>query len=112
MGNPMSVSQYGQQPFYGGFGGGYGGFMPQMQNPYGYQQSQQPQMNWQTGQTMAQPAYPPQQQMYQPPAMQPMQQAQPNYGSSQPIVSRSAQMRGTPNVMRRAEGGITSLLGE
>jgi hypothetical protein len=25
-------------------------------------------------------------------------------------VGRSAQMRGTPNVMRRAEGGIASLL--
>jgi hypothetical protein len=27
-----------------------------------------------------------------------------------PIVTRSAQVRGTPNVMRRAEGGITDLL--
>jgi hypothetical protein len=27
-----------------------------------------------------------------------------------PIVSRSAQVRGTPNVMRRAEGGIADLL--
>jgi hypothetical protein len=43
---------------------------------------------------------------------QPMQQPaiQPNYGPSQAIVGRSSQMRGTPNVMRRAEGGITSLL--
>lgn len=40
------------------------------------------------------------------------QQAQPNYGPSQAIVGRSSQMRGTPNVMRRAEGGITSLLGK
>jgi hypothetical protein len=31
-------------------------------------------------------------------------------GPSQAIVGRSSQMRGTPNVMRRAEGGITSLL--
>ena len=99
MGNPMSISQYGQQPSYGGgygggmggyggyggmggYGGGYdGGFMPQMQSSFNYQQPQQ---------TMARP----------------------NYGPSQPIVSRSAQMRGTPNVMRRAEGGITSLLDE
>jgi len=27
-----------------------------------------------------------------------------------PIVSRSAQVRGTPSVMRRAEGGIADLL--
>lgn len=31
-------------------------------------------------------------------------------GPSQPIVSRSAGMRGTPNVIRRAEGGIASLV--
>jgi hypothetical protein len=31
-------------------------------------------------------------------------------GPSQAIVGRSSQMRGTPNVMRRAEGGITSLM--
>ena len=142
MGNPMSVSQYGQQPqqpqmnwqtgqmtqpapqtsfnpyannFGGGFGGfggfggygggfgggfdsgygggfggfgggfdsGYGGFMPQMQSPYSYQQ--------------------------------PMQQAQPAQQSplssiGRAIVGRSSQMRGTPNVMRRAEGGIASLM--
>jgi len=40
---------------------------------------------------------------YQPPT-------QPNYGPSQAIVGRSSQMSGTPNVMRRAEGGIASLL--
>jgi hypothetical protein len=97
MGNPMSISQYGQQPSYGGgygggFGGGYGGgFMPQMQTPFN------PYMN-----------------QYQSPfsyqQQQPMQQAQPNYGPSQAIVGRSSQMRGTPNVMRRAEGGIASLM--
>jgi hypothetical protein len=52
-------------------------------------------------------------------AQQPMQQMQtpfnyqqpaPNYGPSQAIVGRSSQMRGTPNVMRRAEGGIATLL--
>jgi hypothetical protein len=31
-------------------------------------------------------------------------------GPSQPILSRAAMARGTPNVMRRADGGITSLL--
>jgi hypothetical protein len=38
------------------------------------------------------------------------QPALPNYGPSQAFVGRSSQMRGTPNVMRRAEGGIASLL--
>ena len=39
------------------------------------------------------------------------QQPQTNYGPAQQIVSRSASMRGTPNVMmRRAEGGIASLV--
>jgi len=41
------------------------------------------------------------------------QQPQTNYGPQQAIVSRSASMRGTPNVMmRRAEGGIASLVNE
>jgi hypothetical protein len=31
-------------------------------------------------------------------------------GPSQAIIGRSSQMRGTPNVMRRAEGGIASLM--
>jgi hypothetical protein len=64
-----------------GYSGGYQGYMPPMQTPFSYQ-----------------------------PMQQPMQQAQPNYGPSQAIVGRSSQMRGTPNVMRRAEGGIASLL--
>jgi hypothetical protein len=95
----MSAYQYNpQQQFGGGYGGGFGGFggfggnfMPQMQTPFN------PYMN-----------------QYQSPfsyqQQQPMQQAQPNYGPSQAIVGRSSQMRGTPNVMRRAEGGIASLM--
>jgi hypothetical protein len=93
MGNFMGVSQYGQQPSYGGFGGGYGGgygggFMPQMQTPFN------PYMN-----------------QYQSPFsyQQPMPQRT-SSGPSQAIVGRSSQMRGTPNVMRRAEGGIASLM--
>lgn len=66
-----------------GYGGGYQGYMPPMQTPFSYQQ----------------------------PMQQPMQQAQrTSSGPSQAIVGRSSQMRGTPNVMRRAEGGIASLL--
>jgi hypothetical protein len=117
MGNPMSISQYGQQQFGGfmpqmqtsfrqpmqqqfnpytnNFGGGFGGFMPQQQFMPQMQQQFMPQM--------------------QTPFQQPMQQTQfpiRSSGPSQPIVGRSSQMRGTPNVMRRAEGGITSLMDE
>jgi hypothetical protein len=69
-------------------------YMNQYQTPFNYQQPQQQQMQtpFSYQQPMAQPA------------------VQPNYGPSQAIVGRSSQMRGTPNVMRRAEGGITSLL--
>lgn len=62
----------------------------QYQTPFSSQQQQQQQM--QTPFSYQQPA------------------AQPNYGPSQAIVGRSSQMGGAPNVMRRAEGGITSLL--
>jgi hypothetical protein len=68
-----------------GYGGGFGGFGNQFM----------PQM--------------------QTPFQQPMQQAQSPFrssGPSQAIVGRSSQMRGTPNVMRRAEGGIASLMDE
>lgn len=72
---------------YGGGTGGYGNqYMPQMQNPYSYQPTQ-----------AATP--------YQPPVAQ-----RTSSGPSQAIVGRSSQMRGTPNVMRRAEGGIASLM--
>lgn len=129
MGNRMGVSQFGQQPFFGGFmpqmqtpfnpytnsfGGGFGGgfgspemrggsgfgprmpqqqFMPQMQSPF------QPQMNM----------------GMQTPFSSGMSQPAPQRTSSGPaqaIIGRSSQMRGTPNVMRRAEGGITSLMGK
>jgi len=80
MGNSMGVSQYGQQPSYGGgYGGGYGGYggfggfgggfggMSQMQSPFNYQQITQ----------------------------------QRGYAPNQ---------RTAPNMMRRAEGGIASLM--
>ena len=72
-------------------------YQQQMQTPFSYQQPMQQQM--QTPFSYQQPM----QQMQQP-------AIQPNYGPSQAIVGRSSQMRGTPNVMRRAEGGIASLL--
>ena len=85
-------------------GGDYSGNSapyPQQQQPM---QQQQAQFNPYTNQYQTPFSYQqPQQQMQQP-------MAQPNYGPSQAIVGRSSQMRGTPNVMRRAEGGITSLL--
>lgn len=49
-------------------------------------------------------------QMQNPYAQQPAPMARTSSGPSQAIVGRSSQMRGTPNVMRRAEGGITSLM--
>lgn len=81
-GSPMAISQYGQGPDYYGMG-----LAQQMNTPFNpYTNSYQQQTPF---------SY---------------QQAQPNYGPSQPIVSRSAGMRGTPNVVRRAEGGIASLM--
>jgi len=114
---------------YGGFGSPMGGLSPfvtnsmyQMQSPFSFQQpSYQPSYQQQSYQPSYQPQYNPYQQYenslgsYNPYQMQSpfsYQQpaARPNYGPSSPIVSRSAQARGTPNVMRRAEGGIASLM--
>ena len=82
----MSAYQYNpQQQQFGGYGQ-QGGFMPQMQTPFNPYTNQ-----------------------YQSPFSS-QQPTRLNYGPSQAIVGRSSQMRGTPNVMRRAEGGITSLL--
>jgi hypothetical protein len=74
-----------------------------MQSPFSYkQQSYQPSY---------QPQYNPYQMQspfsYQQPAPMPQRTSS---GPSQAIVGRSSQMRGTPNVMRRAEGGIASLM--
>lgn len=84
VGNRMGVSQFGQ---------GMGGFNPyamQMQTPFNpYTNSFQSQM----GMGMQSPFR--------------------SSGPARPIVTRSAQARGTPNVMmRRAEGGIASLVGD
>jgi hypothetical protein len=86
-------------------------FMPQMQTPF-----RQPMQQFQ-------PQFMPQMQQFQPqmgmgmqtPFSSGMSQPAPQRTSSGPaqaIVGRSSQMRGTPNVMRRAEGGITSLMGK
>jgi hypothetical protein len=91
MSNPMNVSQYGTAPG--------ANMIPQMPsalfNPYQNSYQPPPQFNFQQQQQ-------PQQQQSQP-------AVQPNYGPSQAIVGRSSQMRGTPNIMRRAEGGIAAL---
>jgi hypothetical protein len=71
---------------------GYGGYMPQMQSPFSYQ-----------------PQYNPYQ-MQSPFSYQQPTPQRTSSGPSQAIVGRSSQMRGTPNVMRRAEGGIASLM--
>jgi len=119
--------------FGGGFGGGFssmGGYGQQMQSPFSFQQpSYQPQMQMQTPFSYQQQSYQPsyQQQSYQPsyggysdygmqtpfnyqqPAPPPPPQRT-SSGPTTPIVGRSAGFRGTPNVMRRAEGGIASLM--
>jgi hypothetical protein len=112
---------------------GYGGFGQQMQSPFSYQ----PQTQMQSPFSYQQQSYQP---SYQQPSFQPQQQYNPyqqyeqslgsynpyqmqspfsyqqptpqrtSSGPSQAIVGRSSQMRGTPNVMRRAEGGIASLM--
>ena len=95
----------------------------QMQTPFSYQQPmQQPAAQMQTPFSYSAPMQLPQYvydtirdvnsyqsqpvQAYQSPRAMPATSS----GPSQAIVGRSSQMRGTPNVMRRAEGGITSLL--
>jgi hypothetical protein len=87
---------------YGGFGSPMGGLSPYATNPFSYQQQSYQQQ------------YNPYQMQSPFSFQQPMQQAQPviprSSGPSQAIVGRSSQMRGTPNVMRRAEGGIASLM--
>ena len=108
---------------YGGFGSLAGGLspfvtgqMPQMQNSFNYQQqsyqpSYQPQYNPYQQYENSLGSYNPYQMQspfsYQQPAPMPQRTSS---GPSQAIVGRSSQMRGTPNVMRRAEGGITSLM--
>jgi hypothetical protein len=112
---------------------GYGGFGQQMQSPFSYQ----PQTQMQSPFSYQQQSYQP---SYQQPSFQPQQQYNPyqqyeqslgsynpyqmqspfsyqqptpqrtSSGPSQAIVGRSSQIRGTPNVMRRAEGGIASLM--
>lgn len=77
----------------------------QYQTPFSYQQ---PQQQMQTPFSYQQPQYQ-QYQQYQQPMQQPVAQRM-SSGPSQAIVGRSSQTRGTPNVMRRAKGGITSLL--
>jgi len=122
--------------FGGGFGGGFGSgypdglFRTQTQSPFSYQQqSYQPQMQMQTPFSYQQQSYQPSYQssyggydnyggdfgggfnMYTPVTQQPAPMPQrTSSGPSQAIVGRSSQMRGTPNVMRRAEGGIASLV--
>jgi hypothetical protein len=106
------------------YGGGYPDGNFRTQSPFSYQQPMQqrqapfnPYTNqYQTPFSYQQPQYQQQQMQtpfsYQQPMQQQMQQpmSQRTSGPSQAIVGRSSQMRGTPNVMRRAEGGITSLL--
>lgn len=93
MGNRMGVSQYGQ---------GFGNF-----NPYAMQMQMQTPFNPYTNNFGFGMASPFMQQAAPMPQMSPFRSS----GPVRPIVSRSAGMRGTPNVMmRRAEGGIAALV--
>jgi hypothetical protein len=131
--NPFSNTYgYGGLPMtagYGGFGSLAGGLspfvtgqMPQMQTPFSYQQPSAMTSRPPTQPPVSQPNYQPNYQPRQLPAYvydtirdldqyksQPVPQRM-SSGPSQAIVGRSSQMRGTPNVMRRAEGGIASLM--
>ena len=102
MGNPMSISQYGQMGNFNPFmmQGQFNPYANTMQSPFSFQPQSQPQMGM-GGMGM------------QTPFSSGMSQPAPqrvSSGPAQAIVSRSAGLRGTPNVMRRAEGGITSLM--
>jgi hypothetical protein len=122
-GGPVSAGLQVQQPPMGGQGGGpvsaglqvqqppMGGFMPQMQSPFSYQQpSFQP--------SYQQPSY--QQQSYQPQMQSPFSFQHPQLGNGQPPVSQSisqpeARLAGSgigSRPVRRAEGGIASLMGD
>jgi len=83
-------------------GGDYSG----QGNPYPQQQFNPYTNQYQTPFSYQQP----QQQMQTPFSYQQPMAQRTSSGPSQAIVGRSSQMRGTPNVMRRAEGGIASLL--
>ena len=115
MNNPFSYQPQQQQQF-NQFRPGQSIEYPQQQqfNPYQQQQPQQQQYNPFSYQ-------PPPPQYGQPQYGQPYQSQQdlPQYsqpaiptssGPSQAIYGRSAGARGTPNVMRRAEGGIVGIL--
>jgi hypothetical protein len=85
------------------FGGGFvpqQQFVPQMQSPFSYQPVTQQLPQYVSDTIRDLDAY----------KSRPVAQRV-SSGPSQPIVTRSSGMRGTPNVMmRRAEGGITSLV--
>jgi hypothetical protein len=96
---------------YGGFGSPMGGLSPYVTNPT--YQMPQPYNPFSYQQQSYQPSYQPQYNPYQMQSPFSYQQPTPqrtSSGPSQAIVGRSSQMRGTPNVMRRAEGGIASLM--
>jgi len=88
----------------------YNPYQQQQYNPFGYQQQQ---YNPYQQQQYSPFSY---QQQYNPYDSYPQtyQQPQPvvptSSGPSQAIYGRSSAMRGTPNVMRRAEGGIAGIL--
>jgi hypothetical protein len=106
MSNPFSYQQQSyQQPQqynpYQQYEQSLGSYNPyQMQSPFSYQQpSYGGYSNYDSGYNYQQPT--PEKPTLPPPR---------SSGPTSPIVGRSAGFRGTPNVMRRAEGGIASLM--
>ena len=112
--NPTNYQQQQYNPF------NYRQSQQQQYNPFSYQQPQQQYNPYQQQQynPYQQQQYNPYQQQYNPFSYQQQdnlyQQPQPvvptSSGPSQAIYGRSSAMRGTPNVMRRAEGGIAGIL--
>jgi hypothetical protein len=118
MQSPFSFQQPSYQPSYQ-----QQSYQPQMQTPFSYQQqSYQPSYQSSYGDTPETFGYGAGYSsyggnfgggvnMYTPVTQQPTQPVAPrSSGPTSPIVGRSAGFRGTPNVMRRAEGGIASLM--
>jgi len=96
-------------PMYNPFS--YGGQQQQQQmySPFNYQQPQQYNL-YQQPQQQYNP-YSQYQQPYDQGFVAPQQAVMPtSSGPSQSIVGRSSSIRGTPNVMRRAKGGIAALV--
>jgi len=117
--NRLASGSLNPQSFFNQFGGVVNQTRQNPSDPYGqYYQNQTGYSGSDFGRGYAQQPMPQMQTPFNPYTNQyqtPFSYQQPvaqrmSSGPNQAIVGRSSQMRGTPNVMRRAEGGIASLL--